>query len=142
MTTARPAARSAKTPGQLFALVFGAVYVLVGILGFIDPLVDDQDKLFGIFGVNGFHNVAHLAVGALLLFGSRAADTARLVNLVVGIVYLLLGVLGLFGILIEEGQSLDLNNNPADTALHFATAALALYFGTAGSGVRRTTTTA
>jgi hypothetical protein len=142
MTTARPAARSAKTPGQLFALVFGAVYVLVGILGFIDPLVDDQDKLFGIFGVNGLHNVAHLAVGALLLFGSRAADTARLVNLVVGIVYLLLGVLGLFGILIEEGQSLDLNNNPADTALHFATAALALYFGTAGSGVRRTTTTA
>jgi len=142
MATARPAAGSAKTPGQLFALVFGAVYVLVGILGFIDPLVDDQDKLLGIFGVNGLHNVAHLAVGALLLFGSRAPDTARLVNLVVGIVYLLLGVLGLFGILIEEGQGLDLNNNPADTALHFATAALALYFGTAGSGVRRTSSTA
>jgi hypothetical protein len=142
MATARPAAGSAKTPGQLFALVFGAVYVLVGILGFIDPLVDDQDKLLGIFGVNGLHNVAHLAVGALLLFGSRTPDTARMVNLVVGIVYLLLGVLGLFGILIEEGQSLDLNNNPADTALHFATAALALYFGTAGAGVRRTTTTA
>ena len=142
MATARSSAGSAKTPGQLFALVFGAVYVLVGIMGFIDPLVDDQDKLLGIFGVNGLHNVAHLAVGALLLFGSRAPDTARMVNLVVGVVYLLLGVLGLFGILIEEGQSLDLNNNAADTALHFGTAALALYFGTAGSGVRRTSSTA
>jgi Domain of unknown function (DUF4383) len=141
MATARSAAGSAKTPGQLFALVFGAIYVLVGILGFIDPLVNDQDKLLGLFGVNALHNVAHLTVGALLLFGSRAPDTARMVNLVVGVVYLLLGVLGLFGTLIQEGEALDLNNNAADTALHFATAALALYFGTAGSGVRRTATT-
>ena len=142
MSTARSARGTAKTPGQLFALVFGAVYVLVGILGFFDPLVDDQDKLLGIFGITPLHNVAHLAVGALLLFGSRAPDTARMVNLVVGVVYLLLGVLGLFGILIEDGQAIDLNNNAADTVLHFATAALALYFGTAGSGVGRTTRTA
>ena len=135
-------AGTAKTPGQLFGLVFGAVYVLVGILGFIDPLVNDQDRLLGIFGNSPLHNVAHLAVGALLLFGSRTPDTARMVNLVVGVVYLLLGVLGLFGILIEDGQALDLNNNAAGTVLHFATAALALYFGTAGSGVARTTSTA
>jgi hypothetical protein len=141
MSTARRAAGSAKTPGQLFALVFGAVYVLVGILGFIDPLVNNQDKLLGIFGINALHNFAHLAVGVLLLFGSRAPDTARMVNLVVGAVYLLLGILGLFGILIEEGQALALNNNPADTVLHFATAALALYFGTAGSDVGRASTT-
>ena len=140
MATSRSAAGSAKTPGQLFALVFGAIYILVGILGFIDPLVNDQDKLLGLFGVNGLHNVAHLAIGALLLFGSRAPDTARMVNLVVGVVYLLLGILGIFGTLIQEGDALDLNNNAADTALHFATAALALYFGTAGSGGRRTAT--
>ena len=137
MATARPAAGAAKTPGQLFTLVFGAVYVLVGMLGFIDPLVNDQDKLLGIFGVNGLHNVAHLAVGALLLIGSRTPDTARMVSIVVGAVYLLLGIFGLFGVLIEDGQALDLNNNAADVVLHFATAALALYFGTAGSGVRR-----
>ncbi len=142
MSTARPGAGTTKTPGQLFALVFGAVYVLIGILGFIDPLVSSDDKLLGIFGISALHNVAHLAVGALLLIGSRAPDTARMVNLVVGVVYLLLGVLGLFGILIESGQAIDLNNNAADTVLHFATAALALYFGTAGSGVGRTTSTA
>lgn len=142
MSTSRPAVGTAKTPGQLFGLVFGAVYVLVGILGFIDPLVNDQDRLLGIFGITPLHNVAHLAVGALLLFGSRAPDTARMVNLVVGIVYLLLGVLGLFGILIEDGGAIDLNNNGADTLLHFATAALALYFGTAGAGVGQATRTA
>ena len=142
MSTARGATSTAKTPGQLFGLVFGTVYVLVGILGFIDPLVDDQDWLLGIFGITPLHNVAHLAVGALLLFGSRAPDTARMVNLVVGVVYLLLGILGLFGILIEDGQAIDLNNNAADTVLHFGTAALALYFGTAGSGVARTRSTA
>jgi hypothetical protein len=141
MSTVRRAAGAAKTPGQLFGLVFGAVYVLPGILGFIDPLVDD-DRLLGIFGITPLHNVAHLAVGALLLFGSRAPDTARIVNLVVGIAYLLLGVLGLFGILIEDGQAIDLNNNAAGTVLHFATAGLALYFGTAGSGDGRTTSTA
>jgi hypothetical protein len=142
MTTARSAAGSTRTPGQLFALVFGAIYVLVGVLGFIDPLVNDQDRLLGLFGVNGLHNVAHLAVGALLLFGSRAADSARMVNLVVGGVYLLLGVLGVFGAFIEEGDALDLNNNTAGTVLHLATAALALYFGTASSGVRRSAPTA
>lgn len=136
MSTARPAARSDKTPGQLFALVFGAVYVLVGILGFIGPLVSD-DKLLGIFGVNPLHNIAHLAVGALFLFGSRVPDTAKTVNLVIGVVYGLLGLLGLLGGIIVEDL---INNNAADTVLHLATAALALYFGTAGAGVRRTAT--
>jgi len=140
MATARRATGSTKTPGQLFALVFGAVYVLVGILGFIDPLVGDQDKLLGIFGITPLHNIAHLAIGVLLLVGSRTPDTARMVNLVVGVVYLLLGILGLFGVLIEDGQAIDLNNNAADTVLHLATAALALYFGTVGSGVRHSST--
>jgi len=76
MSTARPGAGTTKTPGQLFALVFGAVYVLIGILGFIDPLVSSDDKLLGIFGISALHNVAHLAVGALLLIGSRAPDRA------------------------------------------------------------------
>jgi hypothetical protein len=142
MSTGRPAAGTGKAPCQLFGLVFGTIYVLVGMLGFIDPLVDENDQLLGIFGITPLHNVAHLAVGALLLFGSRAPNAAIMVNLVVGIVYLLLGVLGLFGILIEDGQAIDLNNNAAGTVLHFATAALALYFGTAESGDGRTTSTA
>jgi hypothetical protein len=135
MSTASHAAGSAKTPGQLFGLVFGAVYVLVGLVGFIGPLVRD-DKLLGIFGINALHNVAHLVVGALLLFGSTSPNPARAVNIGVGAVYLLLGVLGIAnGILVED----LLNNNAAGTGLHLLTGALALYFGTAGAGDRAAT---
>jgi hypothetical protein len=135
MATASSRAGSAKTPGQLFGLVFGAVYVLVGLVGFIGPLVSD-DKLLGMFGINPLHNVAHLAVGALLLFGSTSPSLARTVNIGVGAVYLLLGVLGIAnGVIVED----LLNNNAADTGLHLLTGALALYFGFAGSGVRAAT---
>jgi hypothetical protein len=127
-------AATAKTPGQLFGTVFGGVYVLVGILGFIGPLVSDE-KLLGIFGVNTAHNVAYLLVGALLLIGARTAATAKTVNLIVGVVYLLLAILGFAGGVIVDDL---LNNNPADSVLHLATALLAIYFGTAGSEVRTT----
>jgi hypothetical protein len=32
-----------------------------------------------------------------------------------------------------------INNNPADSVLHLATALLAIYFGTAGAGIRAAT---
>ena len=133
-------AATAKSPGQLFGLVFGAVYVLVGLLGFVGPLVTegtggDPDTLLGIFGINPLHNVAHLLVGGLLLIGSRTAATAKTVNLVVGVVYLLLAILGFAGVIVDD----LINNNPADSVLHLATALLAIYFGTAGSAVRTAT---
>jgi Domain of unknown function (DUF4383) len=132
MSTARPARGLAQTPGQPFGLVFGAVYVLVGLVGFIDPPVSD-DRLLGIFGTNALHNSAHLAVGAALLIGARSPDWAKTVNLAVGALYLLLGVLGVAGGLIVEDL---INNNVAGTALHLFTGALALYFGTAGAEAR------
>lgn len=115
-------ATSAKTPAQTFALVFGAVYVLVGILGFL------MDPILGIFEVNVLHNIAHLAVGGLFLMGSRTHAMAKQVSLIIGVVYGLLAILGFAGILVED----LLDANTADDFLHLATAALALYFGTAG----------
>ena len=126
---------TARTPGQLFALVFGVVYVLVGVLGFIGPAVINNN-LLGIFGINALHNVVHLAVGALFLFGSTSQANAKTVNLTVGTVYLLVGVLGLLGVLVGD----LLNNNAADTGLHLVSGAAALYFGTAGARVPRTAT--
>jgi hypothetical protein len=129
MTTARSAA--ARTPAQLFALIFGVVYVLVGVLGFI-PALTPNSALLGVFGINAVHNVAHLLVGALWLFGSTSPANARMINLAIGVVYLLLGLLGLVGVLVPD----LLNNNGADTGLHLVSGALALYFGTAGAGAR------
>jgi hypothetical protein len=114
----------------MFALVFGVVYLLVGILGFI--IADDADKIFGVFQVNVLHNLAHLAVGALFLVGSGQHATAKQVNLIIGIVYGLLAVLGLANILVDAPDGL-LVANDADDFLHLATAVLAVYFGTAGA---------
>jgi hypothetical protein len=121
------------TPAQLFALVFGVVYVVVGLIGFaitgFDDFATNTNEKLVAFQINPLHNIAHLGVGALLLFGSRTHEAAKSVNLLVGVVYLLLGLLGVFEVVVDD----LLNNNSADTFLHFGTAALAIYFGTAGA---------
>ena len=127
------ATASARTPAQLFGLVFGVVYVLIGIAGF---LVADSftgggpdDKLL-VFPINHMHNIVHLAIGGALLFGSSRTDLARTVNLVVGIVYALVAVLGFLGVVTPE---LINDRDVADDFLHLGTAILAIYFGTAGA---------
>lgn len=116
-----------KSPAQQFALVAGVIYLLIGILGF--TTVTGDEKLLSLFGVNAIHNIIHLAIGAVLLVGSSTRPRAKQVNFVVGIVYGVVALLGFANILIVD--LLDLN--AADNFLHFASAVLALYFGTAGA---------
>jgi hypothetical protein len=49
------------------AKLFGAVLVLVGILGFVPGITTDDGHLLGIFHVNAIHNIIHLASGAVAL---------------------------------------------------------------------------
>jgi hypothetical protein len=122
---------SPRSVNQPLATLFGAVYIVVGLIGF---LVDSQGfaateggKILGIFEVNPLHNVAHLAIGALLLFAGRASlAAARSANLAVGASYLLLGVVGLF---ILDSSANILAINPADNGLHFASALVLLAAG-------------
>jgi Domain of unknown function (DUF4383) len=121
-------------PVQRFAQVFGAVYVLVGLLGFaftgLDAFAAPSDDKLLLFGVNPLHNIVHLAVGALWLASSRTEASARAVSTLIGAVYLVVGILGLF---INGSSDLNLLNiNQPDNALHLASAALGLYFGLAG----------
>jgi hypothetical protein len=136
------ATRGARTPAQTFGLVFGAVYVLVGILGFFVANSftggSADDKLI-LFPVNHMHNIVHLLIGAALLFGSTRADLAKTINLVVGVVYALVAVLGFMGVVTPE---LINDRGVADDFLHLATAILAIYFGTAGAGGMAPATTA
>jgi hypothetical protein len=118
-----------------FAQVFGAVYVAVGLLGFVvtgfsDFAATSSDKLI-LFGVNPLHNLVHVAVGAVWLAASRTESSARVVSALIGAVYLVVGVLGLF--LAGGDSELNiLNLNQPDNLLHFASALLGLYFGLAG----------
>jgi hypothetical protein len=117
-----------KSPAQMFALSFGVVYLLIGILGFI-LAPDEGDKLFGLFQVNLLHNLIHLAVGALLLVGSGTHERAKQVNLIIGVVYGIVALLGFPDILVDK----LLDANAADDFLHLSTAVLALFFGTVGA---------
>jgi hypothetical protein len=131
-------AASGRTPAQMFALVFGVVYALVGILGFVN------DPILGIFEVNALHNIVHLAVGAVWIFASSNPATAKTVNLAIGVVYLLLAFLGFVaGDFMEDLLDIGSDNQAlADNLLHLVTGVLGVYFGTAGAGpVTRPTVT-
>ena len=135
MATTGPA--TTRTPAQLFGLVFGAVYVLVGIAGFFvasEFIGEAPDDKLIVFPVNHMHNIVHLLIGGALLVGSAKAATAKTVNLIVGVAYALVAVLGFMDVVTP-----DLLNDQgvADDFLHLATAILAIYFGTAGATTPR-----
>lgn len=133
-------AATTRTPAQMFALVFGVVYLLIGIVGFAVTGFDEfagktfNEKLI-VFPLNPLHNIVHLAVGALWIGASRRHDTAKSVNTLIGVVYLLVAVLGFAGLL--EWLAIEGGVDGADNWLHVASGALSLYFGTAGAEVAR-----
>jgi hypothetical protein len=128
------------SPNRLVATIFGAVYILVGLLGFavtggVGFLATEGGLLLGIFMVNPLHNIAHLLIGAaLLIAGIVSARAAKTVNIVVGAAYLLLGVVGFFLV----GTALNiLALNTFDHFLHLASALVLLGVGLgAERGVR------
>jgi hypothetical protein len=110
------------------ALVFGIVFLLIGILGFIPALTPGM-ALLGLFMVNGIHSVIHLIFGVL---GIAAAftGTERLYNRAGGIIYLLIGVLGFIPALVPGGLLLGLVMiNLADNILHLVIGAILAYTG-------------
>ena len=63
------------------AILFGLVFLLIGILGFVPAATHDVNgmpMLLGIFHVNFAHNIVHLASGAVfLLCGMAGAGPSR-----------------------------------------------------------------
>jgi hypothetical protein len=111
------------------AVLFGIVFILIGILGFVPGITNDE-MLLGIFHVNAAHNVVHLLSGAVALFaGMTSFGASRMYFRIFGVVYGLVAVLGLMNM----GQHTMLlgliSNNDADTFLHIAIAAVSLLLG-------------
>jgi hypothetical protein len=120
------------SPNRIVATVFGAVYVLVGLLGFavtggVAFIATEGGLLLGVFQVNPLHNVAHLAIGAALLVAAFAnLAAAKTVNTIVGGAYLLLGIVGFF---LAGTAANILALNTADHFLHLASAIVLLGVG-------------
>ena len=80
------------------AILFGLVFLVVGILGFVPaatPVTDGMPMLLGIFHVNAAHNVVHLASGIVfLLCGMAGAGASRAFFKIFGIVYAIVAIWG------------------------------------------------
>lgn len=132
-----------KSANRLVGVVFGAVYLLVGLIGFtvtsgVGFFATSGGLLLGIFEVNNFHNVAHLLIGAALVIGGlMSTRAAKGVNTTVGAAYLLLGIVGLF----LTGTAFNvLALNAPDHILHFASAVVLLGAGLGADKASRAVT--
>jgi hypothetical protein len=121
-----------------FALVFGIVFLMAGIAGFIpglspehmhpDVSVAAASRLaLGLFPVNVLHKLVHLAFGVWGLVAVRSAAAARGYARSVAVIYAVLTICGLvpgtdtlFGLVPLYGN---------DIWLHALLAAVAGYFG-------------
>jgi hypothetical protein len=111
-----------RTPAQLYALVVGGTLVIAGIIGFFysasfgDP--GEVDEVLGLLGVNAWHNLVHIATGALGLLALRyGASGARTYAGVLGVVYVAIAIWGF--ILGSDGNILGfIPVNTEDDVLH------------------------
>ena len=113
---------------QILALVFGAVYLLVGIIGFFITGFDNfagnaQDEMLLFFMINPLHNIVHIVIGLAGIALSRTLAGARTYGWLLAVGYAAAFVYGLIAI----GQDWDfLNINAADNVLHIGLTLLAL----------------
>jgi heme/copper-type cytochrome/quinol oxidase subunit 3 len=113
---------------QLLALVFGAVYLLVGIVGFFVTGFDDfasshQHEMLLFFMINPLHNIVHIVIGLAGLLLARSLAGARTYGWLLAVGYAAAFLYGLFAV----GESWDfLNINAADNVLHLLTALVGL----------------
>lgn len=110
-----------------FAVIFGLVMVVVGILGFTQ-IAAPNGYLLGLFHVNVEHNVIHLATGIIsILCGFASWQASQAFFRIFGLVYALVALLGFY-----YGDQPILGmvaNNTADNVLHTLIALFALYLG-------------
>ena len=107
---------------QKVTLGLGILYVAIGILGFI-PGITSNGLLLGIFAVNALHNIAHLVLGAALIWGSMSPAITT-VNKAMAVVFGVLVIASFIAPIIEQ-----LPLNPPDTILHLVSAAVTAYLG-------------
>ncbi|HEV3464038.1 MAG TPA: DUF4383 domain-containing protein [Actinomycetota bacterium] len=118
------AASPARHPAQLLALAIGAVYTLVGILGFFvtgfDNFASETNETLLGFEVNPLHNIVHLVIGLAGLALWRRLDTARTYGWLLAAGYGLAFIYGLFAAGNSDINFLSING--ADNVLHLVSA--------------------
>jgi Domain of unknown function (DUF4383) len=121
-----------RSPAQAFALVIGLTLVVAGIVGFFYSASfstgdgTERDAVLGILDVNGWHNLVHIASGAIGLFVAGSYAGSRAYALGLGVVYVVVAALGFIA---GNGDEI-FNLIPVNTEDNF----LHLLIGIAGLG--------
>ena len=145
---------------RTMARVFGVVFLLVGVLGFVPGITRMHDSLnhpdtgdlaiggpghgmlLGIFHVNVVHNLIHIAFGIWGLVSAGRLDASRVYFRGVGVIYAVLALLGL----ISAGNTWNTFGlapiHGADVGLHAVLAIAGLYLGFAAKATDVTETRA
>lgn len=112
---------------QQAALLFGVVFLLVGILGFIPGITSNFDdiafaghdsgaKLLGLIQVSVLENIIHLLYGVAGLAMARTWEGARTYFIGGGVIYLVLFVYGL--VTSNDSSANFVPTNAAGDVLH------------------------
>ena len=116
-----------RTTIQTAAMVVGAVFLLVGILGFIPGVTSNyaalgaagpmsEALLLGVFQVSILHNIVHLLFGVAGIVMARSATQSRNYLIGGGVLYL---ILWLYGLLVPHDSNANfVPFNTADNWLH------------------------
>jgi type II secretory pathway component PulF len=127
MNSAKPDSVMTRHPVQLAAMAVAAVFLLVGVLGFIPGVTTEYDgmtfagnestaMLLGVFHVSILHNAVHLLFGIVGLALARTVPGAGGFLIGGGAVYL---VLWLYGLFIDQNSAANfVPVNAADNWLH------------------------
>ncbi|ASO19867.1 hypothetical protein FHR81_000453 [Actinoalloteichus hoggarensis] len=115
---------------QTTARIVGAVFLLLGILGFIPGITTDyglmqfagyesQAMLFGVFQVSILHNIIHILLGVIGLSMARSGVAAKSFLIGGGVVLL---ALALYGTIVGQTSTANIfPTNGADNWLHLLT---------------------
>ena len=134
--TAAPAV--AASPVRLAAQALGAVFLLIGILGFIPGITtnygdmyvaghESNAKLLGLFQVSVLHNLVHLAFGVAGLALGRTVAGARTFLVGGGAIYL---VIWLYGLVVNQNSGANfVPFNTADNWLHLVLGVVMIALG-------------
>ena len=109
------------------AFILGAVFLLIGVLGFV-PGATTDGMLLGLFHVNPAHNFVHLLSGTIAVIAGLSGGSAPLWFFrVFGIFY---GLVAVLGFLAGDSPVLGMiANNRADVWLHALLSLVSLILG-------------
>ena len=133
-----------RSPAQLYALIFGGVLTVAGIVGFFynSDFTSNRaahDAVFGILSVNGWHNLVHIGSGVLGLIAASSYASSRTYALVLGVAYIAVAV---WGFIIGSGDSIlsIIPVNTEDNVLHLVIGVAGIAAGRATPAIPRPTT--